>query len=55
MIISILKEISSNETRVASTPESIKLLIKSGAEIIVEKGAGNDAGYFDAEFISAVA
>ena len=53
MIISILKEISSNETRVASTPESIKLLIKSGAEVIVEKGAGNEAGYLDAEFISA--
>ena len=53
MIISILKEISSNETRVASTPESIKLLIKSGAKVIVEKGAGNEAGYLDAEFISA--
>jgi len=53
MIISILKEISSNETRVASTPESIKLLIRFGAQIIVEKGAGIEAGCLDEEYISA--
>ena len=53
MIISVLKEISINEKRVASTPESVKLLIRSGAQVIVEKGAGNQAGYLDTEFISA--
>ena len=53
MIISILKEILSNETRVASTPESVKLLIRFGAQVIVEKEAGIGAGYLDAEYISA--
>ena len=53
MLISILKEISSNETRVASTPDSIKLLIKFGAKIIVEKDAGFRSGYLNEEYISA--
>ena len=47
MIISILKEISSKEKRVASTPESIKLLIRSGAQVIIEKEAGIEAGFLD--------
>ena len=47
MLISILKEISSNETRVASTPDSVKLLIKFGAKIIVEKDAGFRSGYLN--------
>jgi len=53
MLISILKEISNNETRVSSTPESIKLLIRSGASVIVEKEAGINSGYLDEEYISA--
>ena len=52
MLISILKEISSNETRVASTPESIKLLIRFGASVIIEKEAGKQSGYLDEEYLS---
>ena len=53
MLISILNETSSNETRVAATPESIKLLIKFGASVIVEKKAGVQSGYLDEEYILA--
>ena len=52
MLISILNEISSNETRVAATPESIKLLIRFGASVIIEKEAGNQSGYLDEEYLS---
>ena len=52
MLISILNEISSNETRVAATPESIKLLIRFGASVIVEKEAGKQSGYLDEEYLS---
>ena len=52
MLISILKEISSKETRVASTPESVKLLIRSGASVIVENEAGIQSGYLNKEYIS---
>lgn len=53
MLISILKEISSNETRVASTPESVKLLIRYGATVIVQKEAGIQSEYLDEEYILA--
>ena len=52
MLISILNEISSNETRVAATPESIKLLIRFGASVIIEKEAGKQSGYLDEEYLS---
>ena len=47
MIISILKEEDSNEQRVASTPDSIILLQKLGATILIETGAGDLSGYSD--------
>ena len=47
MKISILKESDINEQRVASTPDSIRLLEKFGAEILLESGAGDLSGYND--------
>ena len=47
MQISILKESDINEQRVASTPDSIRLLEKFGAEILLESGAGDLSGYND--------
>ena len=47
MQISILKEEDKNEQRVASTPDSIKLLQRLGAEIIIESGSGDLSGYSD--------
>jgi hypothetical protein len=35
------------ETRVAIVPGSMKKLMKSGFEVVIEKGAGNAANYLD--------
>ena len=53
MLISILKEKTSIETRVASTPESIELLGRLGAEICIEEGAGDLSGFSDDLYKSA--
>ena len=47
MQISILKENDVNEQRVASTPDSIKLLERFKVEILIEAGAGTLSGYDD--------
>ena len=45
MILSTLKELDKNETRVSITPDSVKLFIKLGFEVFIEDGAGNLSGY----------
>ncbi|MCB2049566.1 MAG: hypothetical protein KDE32_15265 [Novosphingobium sp.] len=40
MQLSILKELGSNESRVAATPETVKKFVALGATIAVEAGAG---------------
>lgn len=53
MRIGVPKEIVPGERRVALSPESCKKLVKVGAEIVVESGAG-DASYFsDADYTSS--
>jgi NAD(P) transhydrogenase subunit alpha len=54
MKIGVPKELSSGETRVALTPESIKkLLTKEGCEILVEAGAGAASGFSDDSYSAA--
>jgi H+-translocating NAD(P) transhydrogenase subunit alpha len=53
MIIGILKETASGETRVALTPSVIPLMIKEGHEILVQSGAGLAASFTDAQYIKA--
>ncbi len=50
MRISIPKEITSDETRVAATPQSVKELIKAGYEVCVETGAGSGSFISDEDF-----
>ena len=52
MQISIIKEISSLEQRVAGSPESVKLLIRLGADVLIEEGAGVLSGFVDEYFQS---
>jgi NAD(P) transhydrogenase subunit alpha len=47
------KESATAETRVAATPESVKRLIKSGFEVVVEAGAGLGANILDKAFADA--
>ena len=53
MRILIQKERRPGETRVAATPETVKQLVKAGAEVLVEKGAGEGSFISDDEFVEA--
>ena len=52
MIISIIKEINSREQRVAASPESVKLLLRLGVDVLIEKEAGVLSGFLDIYFQS---
>ncbi len=52
MIIAIPRETFPGERRVALIPASVPALVKSGAEVWVEKDAGHAAGYPDAQYES---
>lgn len=52
MKIAVLKE-AAGETRCAAIPETVKKFIALGAEVAVEKGAGDGASIPDAEFEAA--
>ncbi|MEP7129833.1 MAG: NAD(P) transhydrogenase subunit alpha [Sphingomicrobium sp.] len=52
MKIAVLKE-APGETRCAAIPETVKKFITLGAEVAVEKGAGDAASISDAEFEAA--
>jgi H+-translocating NAD(P) transhydrogenase subunit alpha len=50
MIVGVPKETFPGERRVALVPGVIPSLIKAGFEVVVETGAGANAGYPDAEY-----
>jgi len=50
MRIGVPKEIKRHEYRVGMTPASVKAYVKSGHEVLVEKGAGIGSGYEDSEY-----
>ncbi len=50
MIVSIPKETFPGEQRVALVPELVPKLTKASLEVIVQSGAGESAGFFDAEY-----
>jgi len=51
--IAVLKETALGETRCAAIPETIKKFIALGAEVAVERGAGEQAAISDSEFEAA--
>lgn len=53
MRIAIPKERTALELRVALVPESVSKLVKAGAEVVVETGAGESASFLDAQYTSA--
>src|SRR3989339_803797 len=53
MIIATLKEIKDNENRVGLTPSGVKEIKKFGHHIIVQKKAGEGAGFSDSEYLEA--
>lgn len=53
MKITVLKEKTPGECRVALTPESVQRLIKQGHTVCVEEGAGESAGIHDTAYKDA--
>lgn len=53
MRIAVVKERAPRELRVALVPESAGRLIKAGAEVAVEQGAGESAGFRDTAYTAA--
>jgi len=53
MRIAVLSEADKMEPRVAATPETVKKYVALGAEVVVQSGAGLQAGIPDAEFEAA--
>jgi NAD(P) transhydrogenase subunit alpha len=50
VIVGVPKEIYPGERRVALTPAVVPLLSKAGLEVVLEAGAGESAGYPDAQY-----
>jgi alanine dehydrogenase len=53
MIIGIPKEIKNEEHRVGLLPDGVARLVANGHQIIVERNAGADAGFPDADYAAA--
>ena len=50
MIVGVLKETFPGETRVSLVPSSVPILAKKGCQVLVETGAGEEAGHADAAY-----
>jgi NAD(P) transhydrogenase subunit alpha len=53
MKIGVPTEVERDERRVAATPDSVRRLTQLGFEILVESGAGQSAGFADADYQAA--
>ncbi len=53
MKVAVLKETAPYERRVAAVPDTVARLVKAGAEVIVESGAGNESFFKDKDFEAA--
>ncbi|MDH3642566.1 MAG: Re/Si-specific NAD(P)(+) transhydrogenase subunit alpha [Gammaproteobacteria bacterium] len=53
MLIGVPKETWPGELRAALVPQSAKKLIGAGFEVVVEQGAGSQAGFHDADYVDA--
>ena len=51
MIAAVPRESFPNERRVAIVPASVPSLLKAGLEVVVEAGAGSQAGYLDGQYV----
>ncbi len=52
VVLGVPKEIAAGERRVAMTPETVQRLIRDGATVLIESGAGEGSSYLDAEYES---
>src|SRR6202035_6013225 len=52
MIVGVPRESFPGERRVALTPAVLPTLVKAGLQVVIEAGAGTEAGYPDADYVS---
>ncbi|MSV92681.1 MAG: alanine dehydrogenase, partial [Actinobacteria bacterium] len=52
MIVGVPKEIKSQESRIAITPEGVSEFVHSGHTVLIEAGAGLGSSITDAEFVA---
>ena len=52
MKIAVLKEAAAEERRVSATPETVKKFVALGADMAVERGAGEGASIADADYVA---
>ena len=52
MKIGVPKEIKPQENRIGLTPESVKILVSEGHEVLVEKNGGFEAGFDNDQYKS---
>ena len=50
MRIGVPREVKNHEYRVALTPSGVRELIRSGHDVLVERGAGSGSSITDADF-----
>ncbi len=53
MKIGVPKEIKPQENRIGLTPESVKILVSSGHEVLVENNGGHEAGFYNDQYKNA--
>lgn len=51
MIVGVLKEIKTEENRVAMTPAGVEVLVEKGHQVLVEASAGTGSGFTDQAYI----
>ena len=53
MKIGVPKEIKPQENRIGLTPESVKVLVSNGHEVLIENNGGFEAGFYNDQYKSA--
>ena len=53
MIIGVPTEVKNNESRVGLTPSSVQKIVSSGHDVLIQKNAGANIGFFDNQYVSA--
>ncbi len=53
VVLGVPKETAAGERRVAATPETVQRLIRDGATVLIESGAGEGSSFLDAEYEAA--
>ena len=50
MKIGVPKEIKPQESRIGLTPESVKILVSNGHEVLVQNNGGYEAGFYNDQY-----